>query len=84
MDKPTKALLTLGGVVTAIWILVKSTEETDEQYYSRELDSLIARQKAINLKWTSDHMSLNEAVNLQLEEQAIAKRVAEIEKKLNK
>ena len=84
MNKPTKALLTLGGVVTAIWILVKSTEETDEQYYARELDALIKRQKEINRRWNEDHMSLNDAVHLQNEERAILKRKDEIEAKLSK
>lgn len=83
MDKK-KVLLTLGGVVTAIWILVKSTEETDEEYYARELDALILRQKEINRRWNEDHMSLNDAVHLQEEERAILKRKDEIEAKLGR
>lgn len=83
MDKK-KVLLTLGGVVTAIWILVKSTEETDEEYYARGLDALILRQKEINRRWNEDHMSLNDAVHLQDEERAILKRKDEIEAKLGR
>lgn len=82
MKNGTKFALTFTGVVTAIVLLVKAVEEPEEVYLGRELEAVNKELAEVQIKWTSDHMSLNQAVNLQSREQGLLRRKFEVEQKL--
>lgn len=82
MNNKQKFALTFTGVVAAVVLFVKSTEEPEDVYLKRELEAVKKELAEVEVKWNTAHMSLNDAANLQSRERRLLKRKFEVEAKL--